>query len=147
MGSRASEGFKGGRVLHGLCGVLSGSKDKRGLCWGWAGTRRGDKRVSPGEGGRAFEAEAAGWGWGGAAGKGCGVCVPPHSPAGALWPPCGQDGPEVPDAAESCFCAAAWAPVPLTLEPAAYLSNSKGNSAANEGKKITSAAKLGGKRP
>lgn len=52
-----------------------------------------------------------------------------------------------PATSESCFCAAARAPVSLTLDPASYLSNSKRNSAAAEGKKITSAAELGGKRP
>lgn len=69
------------------------------------------------------------------------------SPAGAavatLWP----GRPEAPATAESRFCAAEPAPVSLTLEPAAYLSNSKGNSAAADGKKITSAAEQGGKRP
>lgn len=70
-------------------------------------------------------------------------CMPP-GPVGALWPPCGWDGPAT---SESCFCAAARAPVSLTLDPASYLSNSKRNSAAAEGKKITSAAELGGKRP
>lgn len=96
----------------------------------------------------------------GAAGKGRGVCVcrgkghptsrePPSvsSPSSAraaaatLWPGL----PEALATAKSRFCAAAPAPVSLTLEPAAYLSNSKGNSAAAEGKKITSAAEQGGK--
>lgn len=68
--------------------------------------------------------------------KGCGLGEPGCP---------GQEGGAA--AAESRFCAARGAPVSLTLEPAAYLSNSKGNSAAAEGKKITSAAEQGGKRP
>lgn len=70
------------------------------------------------------------------------------NPAGTTVATLRPGRPEVPAAAESCFCAAAPAPVSLTLEPAAYLSNSEGNSAAAaDGKKITSAAERGGKRP
>lgn len=74
-------------------------------------------------------------------------CVQPQALLGLLQPPWGQGGWEAPAATESRFCAAAPAPVSLTLEPAAYLSNLKGNSAAAEGKKITSAAEQGGRRP
>lgn len=75
------------------------------------------------------------------------VLRPAPSPAGAAAATLGPLWPGGAAATESCFCAAAPAPVSLTLEPAAYLSNSKGNSAAAEGKKITSAAELGGRRP
>lgn len=74
---------------------------------------------------------------------------PESSPGrlGLLHRPAARTGPEAPAGTESHFCAAARAPVSLTLEPAGYLSNSRGNSAAAEGKNVTSAAEQGGRRP
>ena len=144
--------FKGGRALHGLRSVLSGAKDTHGLCWGRAGTEEGTS-VWVLETRQVCEAGAPGELLGRSVAsaspgahphlRGAPSCMPP-GPAGALWPLCGWDGPAT---SESCFCAAARAPVSLTLDPASYLSNSKRNSAAAEGKKITSAAELGGKTP
>lgn len=152
-------------------------KEQRGLCWGSAGTRRGAECVSPGDGGALRARREGGRAGGqsklqetgpfvqrlrGAAGKGRGGCVcrgpghptsreppsgsspsPARAAAATLWPGL----PEALAAAKSRFCAAAPAPVSLTLEPAAYLSNSEGTSAAAEGKKVTSAAEQGGEFP
>lgn len=133
-------------------------------------SQRGRRHFSEGRAGRMAELRTAGSrhfhcsdsDWRGAAGKGHGACVcagkghptsrepqsvsssrPARAAAATLWP----GRPEAPAPAESRFCAAAPAPVSLTLEPAAYLSNWKGNSAVAEGKKITSVAERGGKRP
>lgn len=98
-----------------------------------AAARREDgwscKWRAAGKGRGAGEGERRGTAPPGAASR----CCP--GPAGHGGHPTARTGPEAPAAVESRFCAAARAPLSLTLEPAAYLSNSEGNSAAVEGGK------------
>lgn len=128
-----------------------GAKVKHGLCWEWAGTEVTSVWVL--ETRQAFEA--------GAPGELLGRSVASASPE--AHPTSGEPRPACPLALQgrcghpaagtglpllkAAFVRLLGAPVSLTLDPASYLSNSKRNSAAAEGKKITSAAELGGKRP